>query len=113
MIDAGAEPSNFSIVPFPINFPELYRHYVPMGATFFLTIYDDWGRRKLGIFEELGLETEVLWERPIDQKGISASDVRELMMRDDPWEHLVPASTSRLLKYWDIAGRLRKLRKRT
>lgn len=113
MTEVAVDPSQFSVVPFPINFPELYRHYVPMGATFFLTIYDDWGRRKLEIFRELGLKTEVLWERPLDQKGISASDVRNLMVNDKPWEDLVPASTSRLLKHWDIPGRLKKLHKRS
>jgi nicotinamide-nucleotide adenylyltransferase len=102
-------PGEFSIVPFPINFPELYEQYVPLEATFFLTIYDDWGRRKLERFRELDLKTEVLWEQPIEQKGLSASDIRLLMARGQTWKNLLPPSTCRLMEKWDITGRLRHL----
>jgi nicotinamide-nucleotide adenylyltransferase len=109
MCESEIDSENFTIVPFPINFPELYDHYVPMDATFFLTIYDNWGRRKLEMFQELGLKTEVLWERSLEKKGLSAGDIRLLMAQDQPWEHLVPPSNIPLLKRWDIPKRLRKL----
>jgi nicotinamide-nucleotide adenylyltransferase len=64
LVEAGLPLSDFSVVPFPINLPELYKYYVPMQATFFLTIYDQWGRRKLEQFQALGLKTEVLWSKP-------------------------------------------------
>jgi len=108
--EAGVNSGEFSIVPLPINFPELYGHYVPLHATFFLTIYDAWGRRKAEIFRELGLKTEVLWERPPEHKGLSAAEVRLLMAQGKPWESLVPPSTVLLLKQWNIPERLRKLR---
>jgi nicotinamide-nucleotide adenylyltransferase len=63
LIEAGLGIFQFSLVPLPINLPELYRFYVPMDATFFLTIYDPWGRTKLQHFESLGLKTHILWER--------------------------------------------------
>jgi nicotinamide-nucleotide adenylyltransferase len=109
LLEAGLEPSDFSIVPLPINFPELYRYYVPLDAVFFLTIYDDWGRRKLERFKSLGLKTDVMWERPEQEKGLTGREVRECMMNGQPWEHLVPKSTAALLKEWDIPDRLRKL----
>jgi len=105
---AGLTPDQFSVVPFPINFPELYRHYVPVDAVFFLTIYDDWGKQKLSYFQAQGLKTHVLWEVPRTEKGISASEVRALMIRQLPWEHLVPQSVSQLMKDWGIPERLRK-----
>jgi hypothetical protein len=46
LLEAGLNYRDFSLVPLPINFPELYRYYVPLDATFFLTIYDDWGGEK-------------------------------------------------------------------
>ena len=73
---AGVEADTFSVVPFPINFPELYCYYVPLNAVFFLSIYDDWGRKKLAMFRSLGLETHILWEVPPKKKGISGSTVR-------------------------------------
>ena len=59
--------------PLPINLPEYYRCYVPMDAVFFLSIYDDWGRRKKRYFESLGLKIHILWEVEPQQKGISGS----------------------------------------
>jgi nicotinamide mononucleotide adenylyltransferase len=109
LTEAGSPECAFSIVPFPINLPELYRCYLPLEATFFLTIYDQWGRRKLELFQQMGLKTEVLWVRTPEEKGLSASHIRQRMARDEPWEHLVPASTARLMKTWDIPARLRKL----
>jgi nicotinamide-nucleotide adenylyltransferase len=105
----GLKPHQFSVVPFPINFPERYRYYVPMEAVFFLTIYDDWGKKKLRYFQEQGLRTHVLWEVPREQKGISASEIRELMIKNEPWEHLVPYSMSVLLNKWDVPDRIREI----
>ncbi|MEW6291170.1 MAG: nicotinate-nucleotide adenylyltransferase [Thermodesulfobacteriota bacterium] len=87
-----------SIVPFPINFPELYHYYLPMQATFFLTIYDEWGEKKLRLFKELGLATEILWRRPRADKGLSATEIRQKMMNGEPWEDLVPPAVARLVQ---------------
>jgi nicotinamide-nucleotide adenylyltransferase len=107
LVDAGLREEDFSITPFPVNFPDLYWNYVPMEAVFFLTIYDDWGRRKLEYFRSLGLRTHVLWERAPESKGLSGARVRQAMIRNEPWEHMVPESTAVLCRAWDIAGRMR------
>jgi nicotinamide-nucleotide adenylyltransferase len=108
LIDAGLRESDFSVTPLPISHPEYYSAYVPMQAVFFLTIYDDWGRRKLQLFRSLGLKTRVLWERPPEQKGLSGRAIRQAMIRGEPWEHLVPESTALLCRAWDIPNRLRQ-----
>jgi len=105
----GIPSEAFSVVPFPINFPELFKYYVPLDATFFLTIYDDWGKKKLGRFRSLGLNVEILWERPLAEKGISGNQIRLRMVQDKPWEDLVPESTRRLMKMWNFPARLREL----
>ncbi len=107
---AGIPFEAFSIVPFPINHRELYRYYVPLDAVFFLSIYDDWGRKKLATFHELELKTHVLWNVPAEEKGISASHVRALMLLGGDWESLVPEATEMLMKEWKIADRLRAMR---
>ena len=104
----GVPLLDFSIVPFPINLPELYKYYVPIQSTFFLTIYDQWGRRKLEMFKSLGLKTEILWERTLNEKGLSGVDIRTRMVAEEPWEDLVPTSTRLLMKEWGIPERLRK-----
>ncbi|GBC62950.1 nicotinate-nucleotide adenylyltransferase [Desulfonema ishimotonii] len=107
--DAGIAEDEFSIVPLPINLPERYQYYVPMDAVFFLSIYDDWGRRKRDYFLSLRLRTHILWEVSPAEKGISAKDVRELMMAGRPWHHLVPSAVPPLMERWGIAERLRCL----
>lgn len=108
--DEGLTYDQFSIVPFPINFPDLYRHYLPLNATFFLTIYDQWGERKLERFQSLGLQTEILWRKPAEEKGLRATEIRNRMIRGEPWEDLVPPGAARLMIAWDIPGRLRRMR---
>ncbi len=105
----GLSPDDFSVVPFPINFPELYRYYVPMDAVFLLSIYDEWGRKKLGYFQEQGLKTHVLWEVPLEEKGISAHEVRDRMKNNMPWTHLVPREAAVLLNEWRIPERIRTI----
>jgi len=107
--EQGLEFTEFSIVPFPINIPELIQYYVPINAIFFLTIYDDWGRQKKKFFESLGLKIHVLWEVSLENKGLSSSDIREAIIEDKPWEHFVPKSVAKLIREWDIHARLKKL----
>ncbi len=107
--EAGIHPSRFSVVPFPINIPELYKYYVPLDALFFLSIYDDWGKRKLEYFESLGLSTHILREVATAQKGLSATNIRRRMSDNEPWEYQVPPAVTTLMKNWDIPGRLRAM----
>jgi nicotinamide mononucleotide adenylyltransferase len=109
LMGEGLTQQEFSIVPFPINLPELYPYYLPMEATFYLTIYDDWGKRKLQLFHSQGLKTEVLWERPLAEKGLRAGEIRRMIALGEPWEHLVPQGTREVIAMFDIASRLRKL----
>ena len=107
--EAGIEASCFSVVPFPINRPELYKYYVPLDALFFLSIYDDWGKRKLEYLQSLGLETHVLREVSTGQKGLSGTDIRRRMARNEPWEESVPPAVAKLMKKWKVPARLRAM----
>jgi nicotinamide mononucleotide adenylyltransferase len=109
LVGAGVPCTELSIVPFPVNLPDLYRYYVPFEATFYLTIYDEWGNRKLDLFHSVGLKTHVLWRRPREEKGLRSSDIRKKMVLGDPWQHLVPPQTASLMKTWRIPERLRTL----
>jgi len=108
LAEAGVPLTDFSIVPLPINFPELFHHYVPTQAIYFLSIYDDWGRRKKDLLEGLGLSVQVISDRPAAEKGQSASDIRRRIANDEPWTDLVPPAVSRLLGKFDIQTRLRQ-----
>lgn len=109
LLETGLSIDRFSVVPLPINIPELYQYYVPLEAVFFLTIYDSWGRRKLEQFEAAGLRTEILWERPQGEKGLEAGNIRRAMAAGDPWEHWVPPAVRVLLNKWKIPERINAL----
>lgn len=109
LTEAGVDPRDFSVAPFPINVPELYGHYLPLDAVFYLTIYDDWGWRKLEQFQKLELKTEVLWVKTPQTKGLSAADIRERMASGEPWESLVPGCVAALMKEWQVPERIRRL----
>jgi nicotinamide-nucleotide adenylyltransferase len=96
----------YRIVPFPVNFPELYGDYVPLDATFFLTIYDAWGERKRELFESLQLHIEILWRRSLSEKGITSTDIRRRIAGGQPWHHLVPGAVAGYLETINLAGRL-------
>ena len=109
MLEQGLSLPEFSIVPLPINVPELIKYYVPLDAIFFLTIYDEWGQQKKKYFQDLGLKIHVLWEVPLDKKGLSSSDIRETMIKNGKWEHLLPSSVVNLMNEWNIAQRLKRI----
>ena len=107
LLGQGLGITEFSVVPFPINFPDLYKYYVPFDALFFLTIYDSWGEKKLKMLQSQGLKTEVLWRRPIEEKGLTSTYIRKLISQDEPWEHLVPPAAFHFLKAFDLLNRLK------
>ena len=106
---AGVPEREFSVVPLPISFPELYRYYVPLDALFVVSIYDDWGRRKLDFFQSQGLRTHILWDVCPEEKGISGAQVRALMRSGGDWRSLVPPAVADLLSQWRICERLSNL----
>lgn len=106
--EEGLGPQDFSLVPLPINLPELYRYYVPLEATFFITIYDAWGERKLRMFQSLGLKTEILWRKSPAEKGLTSTEIRRRIVQAEPWEHLVPPATARLLREFDLLEKIRR-----
>ena len=109
LLEKGFKLSEFSIVPFPINFPHLLKYYVPLDKVFFLSIYDDWGRQKKKYLESLGLNVYVLWDVPLEKKGISGQEVRKKMINDQSWEQFVPKSVQNLIIEWNIIQRLKNL----
>jgi nicotinamide-nucleotide adenylyltransferase len=90
LLGAGVDSVQFSIVPFPVNFPDRYNYYVPMDAVFYLTIYDRWGEKKLRMFSDKGLRTEILWRCTQEEKGLSSTMIRGLIRAGAQWENLVP-----------------------
>ncbi len=94
LLEAQVPRSQFEIIPFPINAPHLIRFYAPESATYFVTIYDDWGRAKAETLKQLGLSVEVMWQRNMSERFTTGTEVRQLMANGRPWQSLVPKSVA-------------------
>ena len=109
MLEAGLERHEFDIVPFPINFPETLLDYVPKEAMYYMTIYDDWGKEKKTSLEMLGCAIDVMWTRTNDEKVTSGTQIRNYIMHDKPWKHLVPEFVYNYVIANGIDCRLKKI----
>lgn len=108
LTEAGVSPDDFQIIPFPISKIDKLDEMAPREAVYYLTIYDDWGREKKKRFESLGLNTEVMWERPKSDKGIKATDVREAIRNGGNWQDFVPSTVAKLVEKWNLQERFRE-----
>jgi cytidyltransferase-like protein len=109
MIENGINERDFAIVPFPINYPERLEHYVPLNGVFYVTIYDEWGEHKLKVLTDMGLKTEVMWRRDLNQRLTTGTEARKLIVEDKKWEHLVPVSVVNYIKENNLISRLKKV----
>lgn len=87
LLEAGIPREDFEIVPYPIERPEILYNYIPLTATSFFTIYDEWGYEKLHRLSELGYATEVI---PRGEKGMCSTEIRTKIVDNDDWKYMVP-----------------------
>lgn len=88
LLEAGIKREDFEIVPYPIERPEILYNYVPLNATSFFTIYDDWGYEKLHRLSKLGYGTYVLFDRR--EKAMCSTEIRQKIVLGTEWEDMVP-----------------------
>lgn len=106
LLAAGLSQDEFELVPFPINFPEYIRYYTPASATYFMTIYDAWGRAKKETLESLGLKVEVLEEGTPDLKLAAGTTIRKTITEQKRWEQFVPPAVADYLHENDLLPRI-------
>ncbi len=110
MLEAGIKQEEFDIVPFPINFQEKIFNYAPLDAKYYMTIYDEWGEEKLKTLkEDLKLDVEVLWRVTLENKGLSASDIRKCIQEGRKWKEFVPNAVYYYIKNHNLDKRIKQL----
>ena len=107
MVEAGVNRNEFEVVPFPINYPENIKYYVPTDALFFVTIYDAWGEHKLQALTDLGFDIDIMWKRTMEERFTTGTLVRTLIAKQESWEHLVPKSVEKYIKHNSLDERLK------
>jgi cytidyltransferase-like protein len=102
----GVDITKLHVVPFPIERPSQLFNYSPRNATYFITIYDEWGEEKLRRLQQLGLSTRVLWRRKY--KSISGVNVRAAIASGGDWKSLVPPATAAFIEHNHIDLRIQQ-----
>jgi cytidyltransferase-like protein len=110
LLDAGFDPDEFSFVPFPINKPDLLRYYVPKDASFYLTIFGDWGLVKQQVLIEQGFKVEVFSTKRLEDKEFSSTRIRQQVIDGNKaWEELVPRAVIKRFKEMKLDDYLQSL----
>jgi cytidyltransferase-like protein len=108
LLEAELKREEFDIVPFPINFPDLIKYYVPTEkSVFYITIYDDWGWKKKQLLESIGVRVEVLWVKKESEKPTTGTEIRKRMREGNDWKELVPPAVYRIIKDWKLDKRIK------
>jgi nicotinamide-nucleotide adenylyltransferase len=96
LLDEGVDLRQVMIVPFPINFPERWHHYLPPRVLQFIRIFSPWEQQKADRFRELGFQVEVL--HPGSAKRIEGTEARRLIRQGGAWRALVPPGVARVIE---------------
>jgi cytidyltransferase-like protein len=95
LLEEGVDLKRVVFIPFPINFPERWRYYVPPGTVQFIRVFSDWERKKVERFRQEGYEVQVLHRGA--KKEVEAREVRARMDSGADWRPLVPRGVARVL----------------
>lgn len=94
---AGVARERFFIVPFPLEAPDTWTSYVPLGTIQLVRVYSDWEREKVRRLETGGYQVIALEGDPA--RRLSATDLRAAMATGDgAWQARVPPGARECLE---------------
>lgn len=100
--DEGIPPERVILIPFPVNYPDRWRYYLPPGVVHYLRVFSPWERQKVERLRNYGYRVEVLQEGVA--KEVEASEVRRRMASGEDWTELVPPAVARVIReIWEGA----------
>jgi nicotinamide mononucleotide adenylyltransferase len=89
----GVPSSRYSVVPFPINLPELWPSYLPERVVHYISVTSEWEEQKLELARRHGHEVVRLSIR-----AMSATDIRERMAKGEEWASMVPPAVASVIR---------------
>jgi cytidyltransferase-like protein len=98
----GIERERYEIVPFPIENPEEIKYTIPPDAVLLLSICG-WRNKgkKLSLIKKLGYRNITLFNKPLCEKIISGSKIRQSLMDIANLHKYVPPPVVELIHGWD------------
>lgn len=107
LLEAGVKREDFEIVPYPIERPEVLYNYIPLSATSFFTIYDQWGYEKLERLQSLGYKTVVLFDDR--EKKMCSTEIRQKIIDKAHWKDMVPDAVYRYVMENDLTEKVLRM----
>jgi nicotinamide mononucleotide adenylyltransferase len=102
---AGVPSDRYDVVPFPLDAPEVWSSYIPLGTTQVVRVYSEWESAKAAGLADGGYP--VLELQGDLATRLSATDVRAAMREGRAWRHLVPDGAREVLEGIDAQARER------
>lgn len=90
LLDFGLKRTEFEITPFPVSRPEILLQYAPRDAVYYMNICGEWDEEKCRILTSLGLKVEVLRRKKEEERGITGTQLRQMIAREENWQQYVP-----------------------
>ena len=109
LLEAGVDPTQFTIVALPIHAPEKWSEFVPTDANesiHLLRVFSEWEQEKANRLQSAGYHVITEIGSP---KLISASTIREAILFDKNYSDLVPPAVAVWLKRINAKSRLENL----
>lgn len=94
LLENNYRPDSFEIVPFPINFPEFIKYYIPINTIVYLALLDDWGHAKIKLLESVELSVCIV---DLKQKLTTATEIRQRIKTGQSYHQLLPGSVYRFI----------------
>jgi len=109
LLEAGVNPTQFTIVALPIHAPEKWSEFVPTDpneSIHLLRVFSEWEQEKANRLRLAGYKVATETGSP---KLISASTIREALLYDQNYSNLVPPAVTIWLKRINAKLRLENL----
>lgn len=107
--DFGVKREEYEIIPFPITNPDILLQYSPKDAAYYMSVCGPWDEERLRILKSLDLNTEVLWTKSSEEKGITGAQIRQLIADGEDWKQYVPKTVSEYICEHEVEERIRSL----
>ena len=109
LLEFGVKREEFEIIPFPVSRPEILMQYALEDAVHYMGICGKWDEEKYEILKEHGLDVEILWERSEEERGITGTQLRDMIAEDGDWKQHMPKAAAGYIESHGIDKRIRKL----
>ena len=92
LVEEGISRELFTIVPFPLDTPAIWRDCIPLSNLQLVRTFETWEYRKSELLEAGGYAVKTIEGNPAAR--ISGRDIRDAMSNGAEWQHLVPTGTA-------------------